>query len=173
MAAYPRAALRVPVASPVFRDSSDRCRKRVIAPPTESRRWPETPGSDGQTPLGSVYWCRPLRSKRAASAVSLMPTACGRCDRRRQIRRCRLRRALPGYRATGVGKPPEGIGGKLSPCAPQTGALSRGPDFSPSRRFTFALAAGPAHPTRFEPDPFPGELRARRLCGTGAYRRRN
>jgi hypothetical protein len=70
VAAYPRAALRVPAAL-----RSNRCRKCVIAPPTESRRWPETPGSVRQSSLGGICWCRPLRSKRPASARSLVPTA--------------------------------------------------------------------------------------------------
>ncbi len=49
VAAYPRAALRVPVALRSGRD-----RKRVTAPPTESRRWPESPGSVRQIPLGGL-----------------------------------------------------------------------------------------------------------------------
>jgi hypothetical protein len=48
--------------------SSDRCRKRVIAPPTESRRWPETPISVRHNPIGGFNSRRPLRSKRPASA---------------------------------------------------------------------------------------------------------
>jgi hypothetical protein len=70
VAAHPRAALRVPVAS-----RSDRCRKRVIAPPTESRRWPETPSSVGQIPHGGLV---------GADRI-------GRNDRRRQICWCRPR----------------------------------------------------------------------------------
>ena len=35
-------------------NSSDRCRKRVIAPLTESLRWPETPSSVRQIPLGKM-----------------------------------------------------------------------------------------------------------------------
>ena len=57
--------------------------KKLIAPPTESRRWPETPGSVGQ--LSAWQICRADR--------------CGRCDRRRQI--C-LAPTASG-RATGVG----------------------------------------------------------------------
>jgi len=58
--AYPRAALRVPVAFLAREKSSDRCRKCVIAPPTESCRWPETPNSVRQTPLGRHDLCRRL-----------------------------------------------------------------------------------------------------------------
>ncbi len=124
MAAHPRAALRVPVALPVFRDSSGRCRKRVIAPPTESLRWPERQARPGQTPLGSFCWCRPLRSKRAASAVSLVPTACGRCDRSRQIRRSRSRRACAGTVQPVSANLPKESGANCRLCVPQTGALS-------------------------------------------------
>ena len=55
VAAYPRATSRVPVASPYAGSQADRCRKRVIAPPTESLRWPETPSSVRQTPLRRIY----------------------------------------------------------------------------------------------------------------------
>jgi hypothetical protein len=89
---------------PEFRDSSDRCRKRVIAPPTESLRWPEPPSSVGQIPLGKDVGCRSLRSTRPASADSLV-----RPLRRRDRRRPASRRDRASNRR---------------PCAPQTGALS-------------------------------------------------
>ncbi len=42
---------------------SDRYRKCVTAPPTESRRWPEPPSSVRQLPLGCIFGCGPLRSR--------------------------------------------------------------------------------------------------------------
>ena len=46
-----------------------RHRKCVIAPPpTESRRWPETPGSVGQLSAWQICWCRPPWLRRPASA---------------------------------------------------------------------------------------------------------
>jgi hypothetical protein len=45
----------------------------VIAPPTESRRWPETPSSVRQPPLGGLCLRRPLRSNGVGGLCSRRP----------------------------------------------------------------------------------------------------
>ena len=82
--------MRVPVVSSRSGDASDRRRQRVIAPPTESRRWPETPGSVRQSPPGQILFADRFVEasgvgrfvgadrfglERPASAGSLVPTA--------------------------------------------------------------------------------------------------
>jgi hypothetical protein len=49
--------------------------KKLIAPPTESRRWPETPGSVGQ--LSAWQICRADRFGRAAGVGDIVPKESG------------------------------------------------------------------------------------------------
>jgi hypothetical protein len=70
VAAHPRAALRVPVASRARENFERPAPEAVIAPPTESRRWPEPPSSVRHFLLGET-WRSALRSMHLVPKVSL------------------------------------------------------------------------------------------------------
>jgi hypothetical protein len=96
------------------RMNADQCRKCVIAPPTESRRWPETPSSVRQIPLGRFVGADDL----------------GRSDRCRQIRGRRpLRIRARVTRATGVDKRPKRWGVSPSALRSATRSVELGSDF--------------------------------------------
>jgi len=114
--AHPRAALQVPVAL-----RSDRCRKCVIAPPTESRRWPEMPGSVRQPPLGGFCLRQPLRSNGVGGFCSCRPLWYPN-DRRRQV----LFVPIAALDATGVAAPADPLRGDVAPhagCSVQNSVL--------------------------------------------------
>jgi len=104
---------------------ADRCRKCVIAPSTESLRWPDTPSSVRQSPLGRFVGADRLWSKRLASAKR--PEGIGR-------QRVGFALRKPEPRARSKFSPD-----RSSPCAPETQPVSR-TRLEPHARFRQALA---------------------------------